>query len=475
MPAKLSASQWSILAVTALVLIVFWSSRMTESPITWDAAENLRLTLNLERSGVISLSTTAPLQPSMYREPLPLFYGQFAVRAVDQALGRADDAEYYRGVRAKLLKYQNIPWLLLLSVAVFLMGRELGLAFTSSWLCVLLTNLLLLQTDTGYFMLDNLYTEAAAAALLCSGSLLLLAGVRRTRSTLIALAGVCFGLLTLVKASYLYIVLGTVIAIPLLAPLLRRSLGASTRYAAVLAAVTLLVTLPWAFRNYVELGYFAIAQRGGEALYQRAVLDQLSWDEYRGAFYHYAPYPLSGALRRLLGYSRRDSDQGGRMQRLNVSSTSSFYVRDYSADIAGRPQDAVTYLHLAGAQRVQLRNQLAAAGNPQPEVESDRQVQARALAIIRQHPLRHLAVILTCLWYEAFFSFPALVFILVYAFRRRNFELAVLVLPAFASLLFYASLAYPEPRYGIPTHPVVICALLVLAFQYRQRFKAGAV
>lgn len=95
MPAKLSAPQWSILAVTALVLIVFWSSRITDSPITWDAAENLRLTLNLERSGVISLSTTVPLQPSMYREPLPLFYGQFAVRAVDQALGRADDAEYY--------------------------------------------------------------------------------------------------------------------------------------------------------------------------------------------------------------------------------------------------------------------------------------------------------------------------------------------------------------------------------------------
>jgi hypothetical protein len=59
----------------------FWSRFITEGPIVSDAAENLRLTLNLERNGVLSMSTTAPVQPSMYREPLPAFFGQFAVRA----------------------------------------------------------------------------------------------------------------------------------------------------------------------------------------------------------------------------------------------------------------------------------------------------------------------------------------------------------------------------------------------------------
>jgi hypothetical protein len=104
---------------------------------------------------------------------------------------------------------------------------------------------------------------------------------------------VCFGLLVLVKAPYLYIVLGMAIAIPMLSLLLRRSLGASVRRAAVLAAFASLVMLPWALRNYLELGSFAITQRGGEVLYQRAFMDQMTWEGYRGAVYMYAPHPCT--------------------------------------------------------------------------------------------------------------------------------------------------------------------------------------
>jgi hypothetical protein len=120
-------------------------------------------------------------------------------------------------------------------------------------------------------------------------------------------------------------------------------------------------------------------------------------------------------------------------------------------------------------------NQLPAAGNPHPEEESDRQIKARAVALILQHPLRHLAQIPLNLWWGASFSFPALVVIIAYAFRRRKYELAVMVLPAFAALLFYAAFAHLEPRYGIPTHPITICVSLALAWQYRQRFEARSV
>jgi hypothetical protein len=472
---KFSASQWGVLAATAALLIVFWMTRITDTPIVWDAAENLRLTLNLERNGVVSMSATAPIVPSMYREPVPVFFGKFAVRAVDRVLGRADTAEYYRGERAKLLKYQNIPWLALLSAVVFIIGQELGLAFLPSLLCVLLTNLLLLNADIGYFMLDNLYTEAAATALLSLGSLLLLTGVGRKGLTRIALAGACFGVLALVKALFLYITLGLVIAIPSLSLLLRRSMGAAVLRAAVLGALAALVVLPWMLRNYLDMGQFGISQRGGEVLYDRAIMDQMTRDEYVGSFYLSAPYPLNGALRRLFGYSNKDIEEGGRLQRLNQSSDSSFFVRDYSAENAGRPQDAITYVHRAGADRVLLSNQLAAAGNPQPEIASDREVQARARAIILHHPFRHLALIPMYLWQGAFFSFPALAVIVFYAFSHRKYELAVMVLPAFASLLFYASFAHLEPRYGIPTYPIIICVLVALACRYSRPFNANSV
>jgi len=118
---------------------------------------------------------------------------------------------------------------------------------------------------------------------------------------------------------------------------------------------------------------------------------------------------------------------------------------------------------------------LAAAGDPAPDVESDRQIQARAIALIRQHPWRHLALIPLNLWWGGFFSFPALVLILVDACRRRNYDLVVMALPAFASLLFFASVAHLEPRFSIPSYPIILCALVALACRYRQRFTAGSV
>ena len=139
---KFSKSQWGILAITAALLIAFWTSRITDGPIVLDAAENLQLTLNLERHGIISMSETAPILPSMFREPAPVFFGMLAVRAEDAVLGHADTAEYYHGERARWLKYQNIPWMALLSATVFRLGQELGLAFLPTLICVLLSNLL---------------------------------------------------------------------------------------------------------------------------------------------------------------------------------------------------------------------------------------------------------------------------------------------------------------------------------------------
>jgi len=63
------------------------------------------------------------------------------------------------------------------------------------------------------------------------------------------------------------------------------------------------------------------------------------------------------------------------------------------------------------------------------------------------------------------------VFIVIYAFKRRDLPLAVLVSPALLSLLAYAGFAHLEPRYAIPTYPIIICALVALACQYIRPFR----
>lgn len=463
MTAKLTARQWVVVAILAGALLLFWSSRITDAPVVDDAGQNLWMALNLKTYGVISLSESAPIQPSMQREPLPAFVGMLAVRAVDALLGPAPASDYFHGERAQLLKYQNILWLALLCGAVFVIAQRLGLSFWAAVLCVLLGNALLLRSEYGFYMLNSILTESAAAALLAWGSLLLALGCSGQRWWLVAWAGLCFGLLALVKAAFLYVALGLVVAIPVLAWWQQSSIRFAALQALVLGGAAAVIVLPWMLRNQSSVGYFGIAGRGGEGLYTRAVMDQVTPDEYRGAFYAWAPYPLGGAVRRVLGYSKADLEAGGRLQRLNEASGTSFASRDLAAEMAGLPQNTLTYYRRSRAVRVILVNQFEAAANPQPLMAADHELMHRGVDMISHSPWPHLEFTLPSLWRGACYSFPPLLLAFVFALRRRRYELQLMLLPALGSVLFYALASFFEPRYAMPTYPIIVCLLVAFA------------
>jgi hypothetical protein len=93
----------------------------------------------------------------------------------------------------------------------------------------------------------------------------------------------------------------------------------------------------------------------------------------------------------------------------------------------------------------------------------DEILKERALAIIREHPFKHIALTLPFLWRGAFISFPVLLAALIYAVHRSMPTLGVFVLPALGLLLFYALFSHFIPNYAVPTLPVVIiCAMRLL-------------
>jgi hypothetical protein len=475
MNAGLTGTQRVALIATAIGVLLFWATLISDDKIMADAHQNLWMALNLRNSEVISLSESPPVVPSMQREPLPALVGALAVRAVDAVLGPAPAADYFYGKRAALLKYQNVLWLYVLSIAVFIVGLNLGLTFWPALLCVLVSNSLLLGEWYRICMLNSLLTESAAAAFLTLGSALLTIGSSANKLRWVVCAGVCFGLLALVKAAFLYVTLGLLLAIPGLSLLLRQPSRSAIVQAAVLTGTAALVVLPWMLRNYSSIGYFEIAGRGGEALYDRAVMEQMTRDEYIGSFYAWAPYPFGGPLRRALGYSRTDMEEGGRLQRLNESSDSSFARRDEAAELAARPQDTVTYYRRGRAEKMILLNQFVAAGNPEPELAADRELKKRAIAMIVKHPLRHVALTLSLLWRGGNFAFAPLAGAFIYAVRCRKRELALLVLPALALVLFYALLSSFETRYAMPTYPLVVCVLVALAAHLVRRCQVRSV
>jgi 4-amino-4-deoxy-L-arabinose transferase-like glycosyltransferase len=326
------------------------------------------------------------------------------------------------------------------------------------------TNVLLLYTEVGRYMLDSLYTEAPAAALLAIGSLFLSSAIVQRRVLLMLLAGVCFGLLALVKAAFLYIVPGIVILMPFATLVNRRQIPVIPliRLAIVLVMAFFVVVAPWMYRNYLSLGTFSITSRGGEALYNRALLNQMTVEEYFGSLSLWAPYPLNGALRRILGISREDLENGVRLQRLGESADSKWAKADFAAELAGRPEDAHTFYRQVGAERVKLINEFRAAGHPEPELAADGVLRERAMQMISRHPLRHLANTFSNLWRGAFFSLPLLLIAMAYAWRHKHLELLMLIVPAVAMILFYGAVSAFTPRYALPAYPLAICSGVVL-------------
>ena len=455
--------RWLTAGILSIGLLVTWTRLISDAPIEKDAVQTLRMAVNLERHGVMSLDETPPYGPSNYREPVPAIVSAAAVWFLDATHGKVDSEAYFSGIRLKYLKYQNIFWLGLLSIGVFLAMRLFSSYFYLNLLAVVLVNISFCR-DSG--IIDNLYTDLPAAAVATLASVALTIAVTRQSPRLALLAGLLFGILVLIKAAVLYVFVGVVAVLvgfclfrPVVIPLLTR-----VRDLIVLVVAFGVVVGPWMYRNHVYFGSFQISQRAGVVLMMRAVKDQMTLEEYRGSFYVWAQPRLQHLVGKLLGFNARDLQRGGRLQHLNTNPDSDFAADDLAAELAGRPDETITYYRRARAERVKLEQEYYAAEHPQPEAEADTVLKQRAMSLILAHPLRHIALIVPFMWRGAFFAFPTLVIVLAWAARQRRADLAIFALPALGIVMFYALFSHFIGRYSVPVSPV-ITVLDVLIFK----------
>lgn len=454
---------WLAVAFGLVVLFVFWTSRITGSRIEEDGATTLAMALNLAHAGVMSLDETPPFSPTMYREPLPVLVAAAAVVITDTVHGRIPVDEYFQGPRARMLKLSNLLWMVCLTLGVYAAVRLFSPSPVLAVGGVLLMNLQvpLMRSGLAGLGLDSLYSELPAAALLVIGSALLARGLIRRRPGCAAAAGLVFGALALVKASFVYVFAGVVLGATVVGSvtLLRHRRWGAIGNVAALTVCFIVIVGPWMLRNHGQFGTFAIADRGGMVLLIRAVKDRMTAEEYRGAFYVWAPSALRPAVGRLLGFAPRDLQRGGRLQHLNRYPSADFHADDVAAEQAGRPDLAISYYRQARAQRQQLYNE----ARPGAELsEIDRTLQDRAFDMIREKPVSHLATTLPFLWRGAFVAAPVLTLGLVVALRRRDLALAAFLWPSFGLVLFFGLFSHFIPRYGVPVVPVVVIAVLVL-------------
>jgi hypothetical protein len=424
----------------------------------------MQMALNLERHGVISLDENPPLTPTNYREPAPVIVSAAGIKLIDAALGQAPPEDYFHGERVRLLKYQNILWLGLLSLGAFWTLRYFIGSFYLALLGTLLVNYPFSGSHSESDLIDNLFTDIPAAAVLMLASLAVAVAVRGRSPIVCAVAGLLFGILTLIKAATLYVFVGTA-SVWACVYLLRQAapFRVLVRDLAVMVVAFGCVVGPWMYRNYVLIGSAHIAQRAGVVAMYRAVYDQMTPEEYRGTFYVWAPPRLQGIIGRSLGFSAADLDRNGRLQRINETG-SEFAADDLAAERAGAPDRTLSYYRQARAERVKLEKELSKAGNPQPEIAADDLLKDRAMKIILEHPWRNLALTIAFLWRGANFAFPALVIGLLVAVRQRRYEFLVFAAPAFGTVMLYALFTHFIPRYDAPALSIAIVALCISVY-----------
>jgi len=454
--------------LAGIFLFNLWFSNISGSQIKGDASKNLRIAFNLKRNGVISEDYEPPYQPTMYREPVSVLVMAMAIGIVDSVVGPAERVMYFSGDRAKYLKYQNIAWLTLLSFSAFWAIKIFTSSYFVALLGAVLVNLKLPGIGSGPIQLgiDSLLTELPAAAVLMLSSTLLAIGVHRRKTFWFALAGLLFGLLALIKAAFLYIFVGIVLVASARAIYARYKSRTwnDTIQVSVLCLIFGIVVLPWMLRNYSALETFAISDRGGGVLNIRATLNEMTAEEFRGAFYHWAPGRLQPIMGLALGFSPIDLERGGRLQRLNRAGTSSFAEDDLEAERARRPEKAISYYRKARADAAKHRMEFEAQGYPYPRKEAASVLQDRALRSILKHPGKHLAMTLMVMWRGAPIAFPVLLTAFIVALTTKRESLAFFMLPAFGMALFYALLTHFIPRYSVSIGPISVSSIVILGY-----------
>jgi hypothetical protein len=448
----------------AVILLAMWARQIDDGPIISDAVQSLQMGVNFARHGMFSLESAPPLTPTNFREPVVPAASALAIKIIDAIAGESPPESYFSGKRLQYLKYQNLFWLSLLSIGTFWVVRS----FTSSFYVGLIAVILVNWPFRPHFppgLIDDLMTEIPSAGMLVVASGALAIAFGRSRPSLYVLSGVMFGALTLTKAVALYVFIVLVGILGCLY-LMRRPMGSLkvvARNLALLIVPFACVVAPWMIRNHIELGTFEITQRAGYALEERSLEDQMSAQEFEGAFYLWAPPMIKTHLGAWLGFSQNDLLAGGRLQHLDDNPDSALSQADLPYEEAGAPEKAVTFFRRGRAELARLRQQFRAAGRPFPDVDQDAAAKKNAAAVILDHPWRHLAVTALLLWRSSAVTAPILIGSLAFAIWRRRYDLVLFVLPSLGIVAVYALSSPFVGRYDMPMHWFTILLLPILA------------
>ena len=473
-----------------VILTLLSASRMTGRPYQWDALENAVASYHLWSTGTMSVDGTTP---TFFREPLPIAITALHIgwlTDIPTQLNRGPivgpvqhgervsqvELAYPADLMGKPRFRQQISYVNLYAIA--------GGLCAVWWVCWLLTGSYVASCAaillswvffyfSGYFIYRPMSEYLASMFLLTASGFMVLM-FRRPSWQMAIVLGVLLGMLSLTKGAVWYV---SLVAIPLMVLLLVWFKVRTWRVAVTMGALCMLtlsmVVMPWMFRNHHHFGEFAISERAGLVLLTRAFKDQMTANEFHGAFYVYAPlsFKQSSVFRELFGLNEVGRNVGVEFARLYRSRPG-----DNEAAERGDLEAATSYFHKA----IAYQNRLKLAG-----VEDvDREVKSEAMRLIVADPISHLKLTITFAWRGIwsfghpdpiqpssgsglasilnFGAFLSLLLLPVLAFVAKRQDWLAFSLLGGGLFWFYALLTHFIPRYSAPMIPLAVIAMIVL-------------
>jgi hypothetical protein len=474
-----------IVLATIVLLCAHLNSMITDTPVMDDGFQNLQSAYNLKTWGVFSRERAAGTpSPDNYREPLPPAVTAAFMYLLGDAGACLNGDCSSQGFDVLTIKKINIGWALITLCASAVLSYMLT---GSRWATILVLLLIHYSFLRNPAYIDSLYTEIPASACMLVSALCVIACIRKPSPRLCLLTGLTLGLLPLSKAIFLYSLVPVVLLLLLFLSLHARKTSAGNPIRGfVMLGIGLLVTIgPWMVRNSIHFDSMQLSSRGGLALYTRALINQMDAYEFRAAFHYWGP----GAYRRLvrntaLDIDDRDYERSGRAVRLNDSDGSSFFRDDVAAQNEGHPEDARSFYRIARAQRVRAIMDARQSGQHHERNAADKYLRDEALAMITQHPLRHLYVTVPLAWRGiwCFYgggvftllctaAYGSFVFVCLWGFARKRWDILALTAVPFSLLLFNAFLSNNLPRFNAPAIPFMVISMVVALQGVLQRLR----
>jgi hypothetical protein len=452
MTAKQKKIAYLLLALcTAALLASITTTYTTSLPIIKDARQNVHSAYYLTHGGMIS---TDGETPSMRREPLPIIAVAALLMIHPDFSGTYGPDDLTDGRLNPSVKKINAFWRFLAVFFVFMLCWELfsgtALAALVSLTCIAISELVFFSHP---IIVDRLYTELPASALLLIASWCAVRYVRQASLLSALYLGIALGALALTKAAFLYVGIAFV-ALLLVMDLVKtvREADKSWRSLATFYAIIVLAfagTLaPWLVRNHIQFGTAQIVERGELVLAVRTLLTE---QPLLGGLYAYSPWMLKKHLvGPLTGYKKADLKPGGRLHDLVTAKSRRNETFKQRMEADGFEGDRKEWL-----------NQVA-------------------FAYIAQHPLRYVASIgvfaYKGMWfmiYGRFFYFNLIAVLLfvgvfIWALLSGNRTLVAAFGLSFGSFLFISVFTHALTRYNAPITPIVIIADLWLLIAITQ-------